>query len=177
MSSRQEYAKALFMLSEELSVSEEVLEDAAVCARIISENPEYAILADTPALSVPEKLGLVSEAFNSVCSPVKNLLMILCEKHSVALFPAIAAEYSKLYNEARGIIPAEAITASPLGEDDLKKLREKIEKITGKTVILKNSIDKSLLGGIKLRYSGVQLDGTLKSRLDAIEKKLKITVV
>ena len=177
MSAQIEYAKALFMLSEELGSTEEVLSDVMTSAEVLAENPEYAKLADTPALSVPEKLGLISQAFASLTEPVRNLLMILCEKHSVSLFPAIAREYRSLYNEARGIIPAEAVTAKPLSSEDMDRLRARLEAVTGKTVILKNSIDEELLGGIKLRYSGIQLDGSLKSRLDAIETRLKNAVV
>ena len=177
MTAHEEYAKALFMLSEEMSNSDIVLEDATAAAAAISENPGYSALADTPALSVPEKCGLIKEAFSALTEEVRNLLLILCEHHSVKLFPAIAKQYSKLYNESRGIIPAEVISASPLKEEQMQRLTEKLSYATGKKIILKNTIDPSLLGGIKLRYSGIQLDGSLRSRLDNIEKRLKSTIL
>ena len=49
--------------------------------------------------------------------------------------------------------------------------------MTGKTIIIKNTVDKSILGGIKLRYLGKELDGTRKARLNAIEKSLKNTII
>ena len=104
-------------------------------------------------------------------------MLILCEKHSVRLFPAIADEYLALYNEARGIIEAEALSAVALDEMTLKRLKDKLERATGKRVTVKNTVDKSLLGGIKLRYMGRQLDGTLKTKLEGIEKNLKNTII
>jgi F0F1-type ATP synthase delta subunit len=48
---------------------------------------------------------------------------------------------------------------------------------TGKKVILKNKIDKATLGGVILRYGGVQLDGSVKTRLDKFEEALTETVI
>ena len=59
----------------------------------------------------------------------------------------------------------------------LKRLKDKLERATGKRVTVKNTVDKSLLGGIKLRYMGRQLDGTLKTKLEGIEKNLKNTII
>ena len=137
MTAHEEYAKALFMLSEEMGISDRVLEDVNACREALSENPEYSSLADTPALSVPEKCSLIREAFSSVCEEVRNLILILCEHHSVKLFNGIAKEYARFYNEARGIIVAEAITASPLSEEQAARLTARLEAETGKKIILK----------------------------------------
>lgn len=177
MSNARNYAEALFSLSEELNVSEAVLADVLAASQILKENPDYLKLADTPAISVTEKLSLLDGAFSSLEVSVLNLLKILAEKHSVYLFSEIAKEYALLYNEARGIFEAEAVTAAALSSESIDKLKEKLEKLTGKTIIIKNTVDKSVLGGIKLRYMGRELDGTLKGRLCAIEKSLKNTIL
>lgn len=177
MTAHEEYAKALFMLTEELGISDRVLDEINICRASLEENPEYPSLVDTPALSVPEKCRLIREAFASVSEELLNLLLILCEHHSVKLFPAITKEYEGLYNTARGIIPAEVISAAPLTEEQTARLISRLEKETGKKIILKNTTDPTILGGVKLRYSGIQLDGSLRSRLDNIEKGLKGVIV
>ena len=177
MSNARNYAEALFSLSEELKISDAVLSDVTAVAEILKENSDYLKLADTPAISVPEKLSLIDGAFKELEESVLNLIKILAEKHSVYLFPEIAKEYISLYNEARGIFEAEVITSSPLSSEQSGKIKEKLEKLTGKTIIIKNTPDASVLGGIKLRYMGRELDGTLKGRLSQIEKSLKNTIL
>ena len=172
-----EYAKALFSLTEELGTTEAVLSDLKLVDTVLSENPAYIKLTDTPAISVPEKLALLDEAFGSIDESLKNLIKILCERHSVYSFPALAKKFLSLYNESRGIIPAEVISATKLSEPAMTKLKEKLEAKTGKTVVLSNTVDGSILGGLKLRYCGIQLDGSLKARLESIEKSLKSTIV
>ena len=173
----KEYADALFSLSEELGTTEAVKSDVADVSDAIMANPKYIDLCDTPAVAIGEKLSLIREALGSVNESVRSLVMILAEKHSVRLFPEIAKEYRTIYNESRNILEAEAVSAAPLSPSQLSAIKEKLEKKTGKTVTVANTIDKSILSGVILRYMGIQLDGSLGARLSQIEKSLKNTIL
>ncbi len=177
MIARLEYAKALFMLAEEESACEKVLLDLRDAVAAVKENESYLELLDTPALPKEEKLQLVDEAFSSLSEYVLNLIKILCEKRSSRLLPDVLREYEALYDEKFGILRVEAVSARPMSEAQLSRLREKLEKEKGKTVIITNSTDPEILGGLKLRFSGIQLDGSLKTRLDKIEASLKSVIV
>ena len=173
----REYGKALFLLAEEEGTTELALGDIRLVKEAMSKHPTYETLLDTPALPVETKLGLIDEAFAGINANVKNLLKILCEKHATHDMPKVASVFEALYDEAMGIIRAEAITAVALDEQRCKKIRERLEKQTGKTVILSNTVDPSVLGGVKLRYMGKQWDGSLKNRLDAIGQSLQSTAL
>lgn len=177
MAVQNEYAKALFLLSEEDENSDTMLSDVKLVSQIFSENPDYVRLLDTPAISKNEKLVLIDEAFSPIIPNLKNLLKMLSEKHIVFSFSEIEKGFVALYNESRGIEHVEAVTAVPMSDAQVKKMKEKLAKMTGKTIIIKNTVDKNILGGVKLRYSGIQLDGSLKTRLDSFEKSLKNTVI
>jgi len=56
-------------------------------------------------------------------------------------------------------------------------MAEKLASTTGKKIIIKNTVTPEILGGVKLRYSGKQLDGSVKTRLDKFEQSLKNTVI
>ena len=177
MSGARDYAAALFSLSEELRTSDEVLTDLTVCRDVFKKNPAYVSLTDTPAVSVPEKIALIDTAFEKVNESVRNLIKILCEKHSVHIFSEVTKEFITLYNESRGICPAEIVSAVALTEDQKSKIKQKMESMTGKKVTIKNIVDKDILGGIKLRFMGRQYDASLSNRLNSIEKSLKETVI
>ena len=173
----EEYAKALFSITEEDGCSDAVLEDIEACRKVLEENPEYFHLTDTPSIPKEEKLKLVDAAFSSVNGSLKNMISLLCEGGKLYLFPKIARGYLALYDEERGIINAEIISAAPLSDEQLTRLIKKLEVSTGKRVRPKCIIDKSVIGGIKLRYMGVQEDGTLTARLSDIEKALRECIV
>ena len=169
----KEYGKALFMLSEELGNTEDVLADLTAVAEVFEQNPAYPKLLDTPAVSKSEKLALVSEAFLSVEESVVNLIKILCEKHSVHAFCDVSKNFRALYNEARGIENVEAVSAVAMSEEQITRLADRLGERTGKTVLIKNTVDSGVLGGIKLRYGGTQLDGTVRASLDRFERMLE----
>lgn len=173
----EEYAKALFSISEELGSSDSMLADIDACRVALSENPEYFHLTDTPSIPREEKLRLVGEAFSSVDQNLKNMISLLCEGGRLYLFPKIATAYNALYDEARGIINAEIISAAPLKDEQIGRLIAKLEAETGKRIRPRCIIDKTVIGGIKLRYMGVQEDGTVKARLSDIERRLSECVI
>ena len=172
-----EYGKGLFLLTEECGSTEVVLSDVLAVYGILKENPEYVKLLDTPAITKAEKLALIDEAFASLDACVKNLIKILCEKHSVFAFPEVKRTYCALYDESRGIEHVEAVTAVAMSEEQISRMAEKLSSMTSKKIIIKNTVTPEILGGVKLRYSGRQLDGSVKTRLDQFEKSLKNTVI
>jgi F-type H+-transporting ATPase subunit delta len=63
-------------------------------------------------------------------------------------------------------------------EDRQKEaLIKKLSAMTGKTVELENRVDPTLIGGIRLRYGGVQLDDTIRSRLDTLRRSLGDAII
>ena len=70
-----------------------------------------------------------------------------------------------------------AESAVELSETQKQRLTEKLTALTGKKIALLCRIDPAVLGGIRLNYDGMQVDGTLQGRLDAIGKQLKNTVL
>lgn len=173
----KEYGKALFMLTEELGKTESVLSDVLAAAEIFENFPSYVKLLDTPAVTKAEKLALVDEAFNALDESLRNLIKILCERHSAHTFGDVSRTYVALYNESRGIEEVEAVSAVAMSEEQQLRMTEKLSAMTGKKIILKNTVCPEILGGVKLRYSGIQLDGSVRTRLDKFERGLKNTVI
>ena len=177
MTGGTEYGRALFMLACELGALEDIKNDALTVKTVLEENPEYRNLLDTPAISKEEKLSLAEGAFGGLHFCVSNLVKILSERHSVRAFSEVYATYLSLYNEHLGIEEVEAVTAVAMSEGQLEALKAKLVTETGKKIIIKNTVDPSILGGVKLRYSGKQIDGSVKTRLDAFSESLKNIIV
>jgi len=177
MTDIREYGKALFLLTEEAHTTETCLLDLKLARSLITGNDGYAKLLDTPALTKEKRLELIGEAFGTLDGYLVNTLKILAERRAIYLFPKVADAYLDAYDEARGIERVEAVTAVKMTEAQLAALKAKLTSLTKKTVVIKNTVDKSILGGVKLRYSGLQLDGSVRTRLDAFEKSLKEIVI
>ena len=172
-----EYGKALFMLSLEENVLDRVRCDLVLVDTVLRKNPEYLKLLDTPAIAKAAKISAVDEAFSSVYYSVRNVLKILSEKHEAYSFSSVAAFYYDMYDEHNGIEHVEAVTAIAMTQPQKTALTTKLEKMTGKRIVLENKVDPGILGGVVLRYCAKQIDGSVKARLDAFAQTLnKLTI-
>lgn len=173
MAGKNEYASALFALALEDDMLEEVKSDLEALSDALNENPDYIRLLDTPALSKEERLTLIDEAFSSLCDSVRNLLKILCEKHAVYTVAELCSSFLSLYDERSGIERVEAVSAVALTDAQSDAIIKKLADMTQKKIILTNTVKPEILGGVILRYSGIQLDGSVKARLDSFSESLK----
>ncbi|MCQ2413823.1 MAG: ATP synthase F1 subunit delta [Clostridia bacterium] len=173
----REYGKALFLLAEERGSSKAVGEDLKTVKAVLEQNPDYLLLLDTPAVKSEEKCALIDKAFADIDRDVVNFLKILSEKHEVYNFPRCADTFGALLDESLGILRAQVVSAVPLSDSQKERLSKKLGFETGKTVLLSNTVDPSLLGGVQLRYAGVQIDGSLAGRLSALEKAIRESAI
>ena len=172
-----DYGRALFELARQEHREGEIGEEMAGVRAILEQQPAYARLLDSPALPREQRLSLVEEAFSSLNLYHLNFLRILCEKHAVKQYAACARVYGQLYEQAHGILRATAMTAVAMSKGQQAALAKKLEAMTGKTVKLTNVVDARVLGGVTLRFAGVQLDGSLQARLEALRQSLAAATV
>ena len=65
---------------------------------------------------------------------------------------------------------AEVTTAAPLGEAYYLRLQTKLEKMTGKRVVIDRRVDASLIAGVVTRIGDRVIDGSLRTRLQSLRE-------
>ena len=177
MSIAKEYGRALFLISEDEQASEKYLSELELFLSLIKENPEYVKILDTPAIPKDERLRAIDEALSTLSDPVVSVIKMLCERFSVYSFPSLVAEYKALYDERLGILRVKCVTAVAMSDEQKARLKTKLDRELSKNVVIENTVDEKILGGIILRYGDTQRDASLKSRLDAISKGLDELII
>lgn len=173
----QSYGKALFELAQENKNDAQVRDELKLVCRLLRQNPEYITLMDTPAVPAREKYTLLQAAFGELDDMLRNFLSILCDKRSFYRLNACAAAFFTAYDEAHDILRATAITAVEMKQTQCDTLRRKLSELTGKHIELTNRVDPAVLGGVTLRYAGVQIDDSIQARLDTLRRALAETIV
>ena len=172
------YADALYSLMKEDGVSEAGLNQLKQVRDLFRENPDYLRLLGAPNVPLAERLGLLDEALAGQVHPyVLNLLKLLCERGHIQEFRSCFVRYRADYMKDNGILEATAVTAVPLRAEQAERISQKLRALTGQRVDVFNRVDPSVLGGIRLEFDGRELDGTVRRRLDGIEKTLSETVL
>lgn len=169
------YGDALFELISEENPGKlvEVRDEMSAVNTVLSDSPELVKLMKTPTVEVEEKLALMSELFKSrVSDYTYRFLMVLTESGRISEFGGIYRYFSALCNEKLGIAEVTVITTEPLDDAMKAKIKLKMTQITGKTIVLKERTDPSIIGGIVLKYGDRSFDGSVKARLDAMKKEI-----
>ena len=165
------YADALYELARDEGLDERVMQELTGVNALFAANPDYVRLLSASNVRREEQLAALDEAFSGrVHTYVCSFLKLLCERHHIRELPNCARRFRQRFNADHGILEASAVTARPL--TDAQR-----EKLTGKRVDLENRVDPTVLGGIRLEYEGMELDGTVRARLDGLKKTLSDTVL
>lgn len=64
-------------------------------------------------------------------------------------------------------------TADGLSQDQKIKLQKTLEKKMGGSFIIEETVDKSLIGGLRLLVNDKEYDGTIKNQLNKIHQQIK----
>ena len=172
------YGGSLYTLAAEEKLEDRLLAELEGAAALFKQYPDYLRLLSTPSLPKAERRGLLEEAFGKQVHPyLLNFLKILCDNGTLRELTGCARAYRVQYNRAHGILEATAVSAVQLTSAQLEKLRDKLAKTTGKQINLRSRIDPAVLGGIRLEMEGVQLDGTVRGRLDALHTSIESAVL
>ena len=60
----------------------------------------------------------------------------------------------------------------PNAQKDKLSLEERLGAVVGKKVVIKPEVDSGLIGGIVARIGGKLLDGSTRSRLEALKREM-----
>ena len=142
--------------------------------RIASLGGDDALIAflESPKIQFADKARLLSEQLNGINPLALNLVYLLAARGRLRSIGDIAEDYQRLLYSYRGIETAEVITAIALAEEDKQRLVEHLGTIVGKKVALKTEVEPRLIGGIITRIGGKLLDGSTRSKLEAVKKEL-----
>ena len=172
------YGQSLYDLAAEENLTDKILGEMEVVKEIFKENPDYIMLLSEPSVPKKERLQLVDKDFENTLQPYHmNFIKILIEKGLLREYSACQKRFRKSYNEANGIADALVTTAVALDETQLSQLKEKLEKISGKKILLVQKTDPSVLGGVRVDLEGQLFDGTVKGRLSELRRRVDETVI
>ena len=166
----KDYAAALFMLAAENHVESDYAQGLSVLLSAFSAQPLYYDLLSSPGIPMGERLAALEEAFGaSVPEQVLSFVQLLCENGLIGMLPDCVKEYKKMYDEFSRVSVATVRSSVALREEELTRMREKLEKMSGHRVKLVCSIDPTLLGGVVVEMDGRCIDGSLRRRLHEVK--------
>ena len=104
---------------------------------------------------------------------ILSFAKMLVERHDAYRLDKILSEFEQLFNKEFNIIKAEMNSFFPLNKETTKLLSDYIKKsATAEEIVMDFKTDKSILGGVVIKYGDKIFDAGLKSRLNKLKERI-----
>lgn len=167
------YARMLLQAATDHKAAPAVSSDVHSIAETFRKLPALHKFLTNPVRRSQEKAGMINAVAAKFDPLTQKFLKLLETKNRFALLRPIAEEYIILEEARNNILRATVVSARALGQDQLNKLATGLEaQKPGKTYILSNEIDASLIAGFRIVEGDRITDASIKHKLDLLRQKL-----
>jgi F-type H+-transporting ATPase subunit delta len=167
------YAEAAFRIADEAGALARWSEMLAALALVAQDQRVNAAIGD-PKLSEAQLAGLfLSILAGKLSGEAENFVRVLAANSRLELLPEIRVQFESLKNEREGVLEAEVQSAFALSPAQVQDLVQRLEKKTGRKVRAHVSLDKELIGGVRVVLGDKVIDGSARAQLAALESALK----
>jgi len=122
-----------------------------------------------PAL---QRGNIAREVFSAMDPALSSALGVMAERGEAMLLPSVADAYDVLVEQRNDQVTAEVTTVIELTDQLREAIRTKLAADFGKTVVLREKVDPSIIGGIIISTHGKRLDASIASQLEAARATL-----
>jgi F-type H+-transporting ATPase subunit delta len=167
------HARVLFELATLADVVDAVDADLASVAKAVRGHVDLHQTLRDAGLPAEKKRDIMRGILGESVTPEALAIVTLMVERGLAdSLGDLARIYSETAEARRGVVVADVTTAIELDEVLRAKLVKQRSEATGRPVTLRERVDASILGGIRINIAGRVLDGTVTSQLDGVRQAL-----
>ncbi len=169
----KEYARALFMLARREEKLDQIGAELAAFIELARTNELVGSFLLAPQISTKTKVEVLRKALTGRLGPETiKFLLVTCTKRRLDQLEAIGAAYEGLLNKHYNRLEVTATSAKALTDSERKSLADKIAAHLKQEVMIKASVDSSLIAGLVCRIGDVVYDGSMRRRIQLLSNQM-----
>jgi F-type H+-transporting ATPase subunit delta len=167
------YAKALFELAQEENALNQVSKDFELIRDLLKNSKDFHQFTKNPLISIIERKKILDKIFlEKISETSNNFLKMISQKKRLDYLDEITARYFDFVKADAGVVEGELFAVVELKSSQIKKIKENMERLTGKEVILNEIIDPNILGGFIVKVGDLVIDNSIRNQLERLRKQL-----
>lgn len=167
------YSEALLDIAFEEKCEEEVYEQFRLFYDQLKADKQFERLITEKILSSEELKATVAKVLEGANSYLISFLMTLIDRNRMEEVMDMFLDFERGYKEKKNILEAEAVTAVEMTEEQIADVKKALAEKYGKEIVLKTSVDPSIIGGMVLYIGNEMLDASVKAKFEGLKKQLK----
>ena len=168
------YAKALLSVALEHDTAEQARQELEGLQTWLNENTAVRSFFSLITVEKQEKRKVMLEMLPhlGLSTFVGNLVRLLADNGRLNQIGEVVDAYRGLFRENQGILGVDVATAAELEDRERDEIRQAIAAGTGKKIILEESVDPEIIGGLRYRIGSTIYDGSVRSQLSQLKRSL-----
>ena len=166
------YGLALYSLALEENKIDSWQTDVKTLKGIFLENPDFIMILGSSFISLEERIEILEKTLKGVDKNIVALIDVVMENNRTDLLIDVFDSFNSYCNQYRGVSEGLIYSTLKLDQTVIDQIEKKISKIEGSKVELKNVIDPSLIGGVKVVIKDRIYDGSIKHNIEMMKKDL-----
>lgn len=141
---------------------------------VYKESAELRNFLASPAVDRSAKHGVIEKLSARIGASkiVRNFLFVVIDHQRAHALPEIIETFGEVVRQRQGIAEAEISSAVELSANQKAEFEFTLERLTGKRVEAKYSLEPALLGGAVVRIGDTIYDGSVRNRLNELRARL-----
>jgi F-type H+-transporting ATPase subunit delta len=169
-----QYANALADVALAQGAADSALKQLADFGAAFTISAELRNFLTSPGVPRSAKHGVIEKIAARVGAGkiIRNFLFVIADHQRTHILPEIIATFADVLRQRQGFAEAEISSAVELSAAQKKKFAQTLERLTGKKIQAKYSLDPTLLGGAVVRVGDTVYDGSVRNGLNELRARL-----
>lgn len=172
------YASVLLDAAAEAGGQDTVLEVRDQAEQIVSfmrSNMDLSSALEDETYTPEQRSELARGVFAPYDSVLVDVLAVMAERGDIALLTRVLKSFEEQIESKLNIAVVDVTTVVPLDESLREVITKKAAADLGTEVVLREHIDKSILGGVIMSANGKRIDASVLSQLESARNVLKLS--
>ena len=174
ITSSERYSLALFELSEENNLLNQIEDQALSMVNLINQSEDFSNLIKDPTINQKDLSNVINKIVqnNKFNALFKNFLNFLIQKRRFFFIDRILKSFIETCSRKRGELKAELRSAKNLSSEEITKITELLTLNFSSKIKLNYKYDESLIGGLVVQVGSTMVDTSIKNKLQQIENRM-----
>ena len=160
------YSNTLFNIANENNLLKNITLELGKIKYLYKTVPNFRLLFESKRINSETKQTILKNVLSSFENIIVEFLCIIIDQKSSKRLIQIIDKFIKLSRKAQHAHEVEIITADQLDENLINELSNKLN------CTIKTTIDKSMIGGMKLRKGNTIFDKSISFQINNLKKTL-----
>ena len=171
----ERYANAIFDLATEAGEEKAMSGHLASIAGWLAADKSAQDTIQNPSVSNTQKKNMLRAAAKAVGgSPLlENALSVLAKNGRADKIPALHGAFAAKVSKSSNQIQAHVVSAKKLDAGTRKDLIKTLSESYEADIIINETVDASLIGGLRVQIGSKLIDGSVATRLNAMKNAMR----